>query len=234
VKKILLALTAFVATLCCQQLAAQTQINQANISSFPYVINKPGSYVLTSNLTVPSGAGYGIYISSPNVTVNLNGFAITGSLVCTVSSCNSNTVTYGIYSAVQGATVENGFVSGFFYDVEVANGSIKDMTVSSAYIGIYGSLTNIHHNVAMNCAGYGIYAYFGTVSDNTVNSIGDYGIYAGSATVMNNNVSWSKFQGIVVNTGLATGNSVMYNTSADLVLSYGAVGSNNACSNGPC
>src|SRR5215469_2970325 len=39
-------------------------------------ISNPGSYYLTTNLNVPSGSG--ITISANNVTLDLNGFALTG------------------------------------------------------------------------------------------------------------------------------------------------------------
>src|SRR5262245_53371403 len=44
------------------------------ISSLPFTISAPGSYVVTSNLT---SAGAGITISANDVTVDLNGFNLT-------------------------------------------------------------------------------------------------------------------------------------------------------------
>ncbi len=60
------------------------QINQSTVAvngnratnGFPYIINQPGSYQLTSNLVVPAGAN-GIGIAASNVTLDLNGFTIT-------------------------------------------------------------------------------------------------------------------------------------------------------------
>src|SRR5438034_6089887 len=46
------------------------------ISSAPYIITNSGSYYLTTNLYAASGDG--ITISANNVTVDLNGFALTG------------------------------------------------------------------------------------------------------------------------------------------------------------
>src|SRR5262245_30660355 len=56
------------------------EINDASIlaaGGYPGVIGVPGSYVLTGNLTPPPGAN-GINVLAPDVTLDLNGFAITG------------------------------------------------------------------------------------------------------------------------------------------------------------
>jgi hypothetical protein len=233
-KKLFLPLFLTVALLCTQQIIAQTQINQANIYSFPYSINATGSYILTSNLVVPNGASYGIYVTAPNVTINLNGFTISGNVVCTNTNCNFNGVTYGIYSSYPNTTVMNGAISGFYYDVIVGTGNIKDIAASSAYVGIYGNAANIHNNTVFSCMGYGIYVNYGTATNNTISDIGYYGIYGINATVVNNNVTGAKINGIVVSTGLAMGNSTLNNTSSDLVLQNGAIGSSNACTHGAC
>lgn len=56
------------------QLAAE---KRTAISSLPYTISSPGSYYVTANLTPPSGQG-GITISASDVTLDLNGFSLTG------------------------------------------------------------------------------------------------------------------------------------------------------------
>src|SRR5262249_42785400 len=47
------------------------------ISSVPYIINDPGSYYLTTNLTGVASQ-YGIAVLADNVTIDLNGFALNG------------------------------------------------------------------------------------------------------------------------------------------------------------
>jgi parallel beta-helix repeat protein len=54
------------------------------ISSLPFTINAAGSYYLTSNLT-PPGSAAGIIISADNVTVDLSGFILLGTLSGTAS-----------------------------------------------------------------------------------------------------------------------------------------------------
>ncbi|MCI0407431.1 MAG: right-handed parallel beta-helix repeat-containing protein [Acidobacteria bacterium] len=74
-------------------LEAQVRINQARALSggvtpgdapgFPVTINRVGSYILTSNLTLPSSSGtVGIDINRESVTIDLNGFSIIGPRVC--------------------------------------------------------------------------------------------------------------------------------------------------------
>ncbi|MFL6536842.1 MAG: hypothetical protein ACJ8JD_01525, partial [Chthoniobacterales bacterium] len=48
------------------------------ISSLPYTIRAPGSFYFTKNLTAASADGAGITVSADNVTIDLNGFAVTG------------------------------------------------------------------------------------------------------------------------------------------------------------
>lgn len=48
------------------------------LSSIPFVISSPGSYYLTTNLTGTSGQS-GFTIAADNVTLDLNGFTLTGS-----------------------------------------------------------------------------------------------------------------------------------------------------------
>ncbi len=58
------------------------EINQAAVNAaggFPFVINTPGSYRLTGNLTVPAETT-AIQIAASQVTLDLNGFAILGPL----------------------------------------------------------------------------------------------------------------------------------------------------------
>ena len=48
------------------------------ISSLPFTISAGGSYYLTASLSVPAAGTSGITIAADNVTLDLNGFALTG------------------------------------------------------------------------------------------------------------------------------------------------------------
>src|SRR6516164_9677521 len=75
------------------------------ISSAPFTISQPGSYYLTTNLTVNSGDA--IIIATSGVTLDLNGF--------TISSTVSNAAGTGILlnsGSLRNITIANGFVQG--------------------------------------------------------------------------------------------------------------------------
>lgn len=54
------------------------EISQLSFSSPPYFISQSGSYVLTENITVTNTGVDGISVQADNVTIDLNGFTITG------------------------------------------------------------------------------------------------------------------------------------------------------------
>jgi hypothetical protein len=65
----------------------QVLINQSTVMAaggFPYKITHPGSYKLSGNLVVPADVD-GIDILTDNVTIDLNGFTISGPDTCTGS-----------------------------------------------------------------------------------------------------------------------------------------------------
>ena len=76
------------------------------ISSLPVTIVKPGSYFVTTNLVYTNG-GDGLYISASDVTVDLNGFTLTG------ASPAGNAIR--IISATN-VTVRNGTLRGWPQD----------------------------------------------------------------------------------------------------------------------
>jgi hypothetical protein len=61
-----------------QNRAMAGNVTPGDTPGFPVEINTPGSYRLSSNLTVGTGASAGIKINSGNVTIDLNGFTIIG------------------------------------------------------------------------------------------------------------------------------------------------------------
>jgi hypothetical protein len=219
------------AALGTHQLFAQTQINHSNVT---YIINTPGSYILTSNLTVTNPLDNAISINVPNVTVNLNGFSISRPLSCTRLGCSTSNIAYGIYSYANNTTVENGAISGFYYAVGINNGNIINLNISSSYIGISTVGAKVYNNSLTTCAGYGINANYGNISNNTIGDVGDNGIYALNATVANNHVAGAIIEGIVVSSGLASGNSILSSGTQDLLLLKDAVSVNNACTKGAC
>ena len=92
------------------------------ISSAPYTITQPGSYYLTTNLTVASGDA--IDINTNGVTLDLNGFTISST-----SSFESGTAIYISF-------VSNGGNYFGFTDIAISNGHITGGVTNNA--GVYG------------------------------------------------------------------------------------------------
>ncbi len=99
----------------------RVEISQARVlaaGGFPYTISQPGSYVLTSDLSVPAGVS-GILLQTDRVFLDLNGFAILGPSVCQPAGACPPGAGFGIglpaIAPFPGSrvTVVNGEVSGF-------------------------------------------------------------------------------------------------------------------------
>ena len=97
----------------------QFLINQSTVMAaggFPYKITQSGSYKLSGNLAV-SGS-FGIVISAPNVTIDLNGFTIYGGGPSIFDAGISATSDHRLPGSVPGlvatgVTIRNGIISGF-------------------------------------------------------------------------------------------------------------------------
>ena len=110
--------------------------------SYHFIINQPGSYYLSSNLSVTKGNG--ILINTEGVTLDLNGFQI---------SPASGTGGNGIEVAptAHRATVRNGSVKAFAYGLRA------DIGLTEAHGGLYRDLT------ASDCTTVGLYAGLSSV-----------------------------------------------------------------------
>ena len=106
-----------------------TQIEpRTPISSLPIIITQPGSYYLTASFDLSSGDG--IFISAPNVTIDLNGF--------TIRSFDPTNASAGIRI--------NTPLFGSFDNITILNGHIV------------GSVVNAGGSYAGSGFGYGIYS----------------------------------------------------------------------------
>ncbi|HTT76791.1 MAG TPA: hypothetical protein VMF50_12530 [Candidatus Binataceae bacterium] len=84
---------------------AQTKITRPK-AGLPYKITTSGSYFLAANLSVSTKTTTAILVKSNNVTINLNGFVISG--------IGGNSTGVGIdASAATGVTIANGTITGF-------------------------------------------------------------------------------------------------------------------------
>ena len=179
------------------------EINQAKVEAgggFPFVINQPGSYRLTGNLTVDQNTS-AIQITADNVTVDLNGFAIIGPTVC------SGTPVTCIPDITPGQTGGGGVVANpANTNITVLNGTVRGMGALGVGVGGHSRVEGVHAisnrsggigtsfssvvtgNVANSNGGAGIGVNSGcTVTSNTVNNNGGVGISAvAGSTVIGN------------------------------------------------
>ncbi|TMH28391.1 MAG: hypothetical protein E6H58_18015 [Betaproteobacteria bacterium] len=192
---------------------AQTTISQGKNPSFPIAINQPGSYMLTSNLVVPAGTG-GIVISAPNVTLDLNGFMISGPVTCASAGVCSMapTANHGIVSTMPNTAIRNGTIKGFQGSgVQIAGASmLADLMVTenAAYgivggsqaqgntlvnrvrttlnklSGLYLFQSTVIDSAAANNGQAGFYLNFSALIDSSASSNAQYGVWAGSHVVL--------------------------------------------------
>jgi hypothetical protein len=130
------------------RLDSRTAITNANSA---YLISAPGSYYLTTNLTVSSGNG--ININANGVTLDLNGFTI------------SSTLTPASYAGIS--------LNGYLNDINIVNGHIRSGVTNNGS-GVYsgsGFATGIGWT---SCSPTNV-----MVSKVSVSGVLNYGIYLG-------------------------------------------------------
>lgn len=158
-------------------------INQSTVlaaGGFPFKITQPGSYKLSGNLAVSAVNVDGIDIEANNVTLDLNGFTISGPVSCTFSpntgkvSCNQSSTGTGVNDNLNsGVTLRNGSVSGFGFGVnintstDVVGGLVEEIRVTSnSGIGIQVIDSVLRRSVSGSNLGDGILALASTVTEN--------------------------------------------------------------------
>jgi parallel beta-helix repeat protein len=203
------------------------EINQAKVlagSGFPYKITTGGSYRLTGNLMTPVGID-GIDVTAAGVTIDLNGFSITGSLL-------SGTQT-GINAGQDDVTVENGTVTAFRgTGVQVGKfGIVRNVHAdANGTIGIQGGLNSVIEGCTANNSSTGI-SCSGVclISGNTANGNVNDGIdcSANACVISNNTANANGGNGIdCVGSGcLISGNTAFNNSigisAIDATTGYG-------------
>lgn len=188
--------------------------------TFPIVISQPGSYFFTRSLTGTLNAN-GIEITTDNVTVDLNGFTLTGA---------GNQSGIKVIGQRSGLHIRNGVVRTWDSGVEAwwAGGEAVCSSVDhvTALGNVFGIRMGFDSDITdCNASGnvYGIYTHYSVVrgchaTDNTT-----YGIYAQDVSLIEGNKVWNNGFGIVVTfSGAQPGNNTVRsntstnNTTADI------------------
>jgi hypothetical protein len=126
------------------------ELNQAKIEAaggFPYTIGHPGSYVLTSNLTVVEKVT-ALTIAASGVSLDLNGFSIVGSGI----GCPGSESAIGVSGTLNQIVIENGIVEGFCFgimlsaatEVRVERMNVTTLGNSSIFTGVNAILRGNH------------------------------------------------------------------------------------------
>ncbi len=231
------------------------EINQAKVlaaGGFPYVIATANtSYRLTGSLTAPAGIN-AINVTASSVTIDMNGFSITG-------PGSSNAAVTGINASGEGeVTVENGALTGFGTGVNLGffgivrnvhadsngngihvanNGVVEGCTANNstqtqetgfgiqcaAACAISGNTTNGNPFAGIQCAGIGC-----VITGNTAIANGAFGIEClGSGCLISGNTVTNDGTGIyAIDASTGYGGNVLINS---LNVTGGTTMKNNVC-----
>ena len=112
-------------TILITQATASHGLPGCPVTGFPIVICQPGSYRLGSNLSAPVDTG-AIVVTATTVTLDLNGFAIRGSLSA-----------IGVEADGANVSIKNGTITGFSADIYGKSGTtVSGVELSQANWGI--------------------------------------------------------------------------------------------------
>ncbi len=195
------------------------EINQAKVTAnggFPYVISTANtSYRLTGSLTVTSTTVSAITVNAQHVTIDLNGFSISGPGGSTSTGNGINGSGAGVM------TVENGgLISGFSTGVYTGtSGIVRNLHADANKNGIETGNNSVVKDCTanVNVASGIIVAQSSVISGNAANSNGGDGILVnGNADVISGNTAnYNSVDGILMspgNSALVIGNTIMNNT----------------------
>ena len=193
--------------------APLTPTGGASLSACANLSTPNTVYNLTQSVSISGATCFNV--TAQNVTLNCNGYSVTG---------NNASSTYGVYSNQFNTTIKNcnisNFQHGIYFNV-ATNGTISNTNASST-----------------QTSGYGIWLYnsasYNTITSSTGNSTASYGIFLQSSsnynTIINSTGAANTLHGIVLSSSY---NKVINSTgSSNAYLGiYISSGSSNVVSN---
>jgi len=196
------------------------EINAAKVvaaGGYPYVINLRGSYRLTGNLKQDNPTvAPAIWVQADDVTLDLNGFAVTGNNVCSATGTAPNQLlsckmSPAGYPAIMATAASGGAASPT--RVTVKNGSVSGIAGGCIYLG-YDTLNNVSAGTVVNveashCGNGGINAAKVTNSKVTYSQGG-----IEARDVLDNTVSYC-VSPVQASGGVVSRNSVEFNFNSD-------------------
>jgi hypothetical protein len=184
-------------------------VTPGDAPGYPVTLTLPGAYELASNLMVDAGKD-GISVTTADVSLDLNGFTISGGR----AGGAANGV-HGVYTLGDRFSIKNGTITGFrFAGVMAPDRSHlmidKMRIVHGGYIGIEAERSNMV-----------------TVTNSMIASNAFNGLRCAlTCHVEGNIVAENRNTGIVIGTGTVLGNTLSANT-AHAVLIFGRTGLGN-------
>jgi parallel beta-helix repeat protein len=206
------------------QIEARTPVDAVNTPgniTFDFYISQPGSYYLTANVIGVSGKS-GIGIAANNVTLDLNGFTVSGVLGLTSGIYTYNTCTNvivrngmvinwnrGVNSSADIGIFESLVISSNLYGMQCESRTmIRDCTIVGSYS--YGIELDGPNSLISGCNFLG---------NNTANSAGYASIYVTSSgnSIENNHVTGSGplGNGILIINSSSVSNNIVINNSVE-------------------
>ncbi len=207
------------------------EINQACVSvgcfsgddpDWPVEIENPGSYILTSNLTVPDRFTTGIFVRANDVKIDLNNFSMIGPVRCPNGSCNAGVGTgFGVVTDPAGVNLEPLGIP--ITGTSVKNGSIIGFGRDGVFLNDQAEATNLRTRWNLSD---GIRTGVGsTVSGSTAYENGSDGIWVSSGSKVSGNVVYgNSSNGISLEGSMAFDNSVNGNEGYGLHFRSGTNG----------
>jgi parallel beta-helix repeat protein len=206
-------------------------VTAGDTSGYPVTLSAPGSYVLTSDLTVPDVNTSGIEVTTVDIVViDLNGFAIRGSNTCTgcpVTSCTGGSGR-GVYNTgtTRGIGIREGSIQGMgSLGVDITGNAELERVLISSNGGrgarVAGALV-VREAAFGNNGGDGVYmdpGFPGLVHDSLATCNLDEGMELGTGCTVTNNTTLSNGgDGIAVQNGsTVTGNTVVGNVGIGIL-----------------
>lgn len=226
--------------ICFSLLFIALQVNAATegtpISSLPFTITASGMYHLTGNLTQPNTYTNAIEVDANNVTIDLNGFTISGA----GGDGRKSGITILDNSNIE---IRNGAITNFGYPdgngvyADSSSNNIKVENVRVVNNGMYGLSLWGKGNSVINCVATGnnsgIVAHNAVIKNNVASNNTYIGISSGNSTVTNNTASENGWNGINnADNGSVVGNTTNNNGRVGILAHSSTIQSNTAKSNG--
>lgn len=190
-----------------QNSAINGYVTPGDAPGFPVTLSFGGSYQLGSGIS-SLGSQLVFHITTDNVTLDLNGFTVTGpgGTTCTPytntgygNSCTVATVTPVIRVTGKFVTIKNGFVSGNFYGGGIAFGPLGfDGTLQDLTAPLHSLLVNVTANWNN---GYGVHLQSGVIENLVARDNGNTGLFMDNGSVSRALVSANNATGVYVGSG---------------------------------